>query len=136
MHGGTVEARAPARTRGDVPRAAAADDRASRSGRAGASIPRTERTWPLTRLGDLRGVRVLAVDDEEDALTLLRGVLETAGAEVTTVSSSRTALARIEEVQPNVLILDLGMPEMDGFELIRQIRSSPNPPSAICRRRR
>jgi len=89
--------------------------------------PRSERNVAMTPLGDLRGVRVLAVDDEEDALTLLRAVLETAGAEVTTVSSSRTALARIEEVLPNVLILDLGMPEMDGFELIRQIRSSPNP---------
>jgi len=46
---------------------------------------------------------------------------------VTTVSSSRAALARIEAVQPHVLILDIGMLEMDGFELIRQIRSSPNP---------
>jgi PAS domain S-box-containing protein len=89
--------------------------------------PRTERSTPMTTLGDLKGIRVFAVDDEEDALTLLRVVLETAGAEVTTESSSKRALARIEEVNPHALIFDLGMPEIDGFELIKQIRSSPNP---------
>jgi CheY-like chemotaxis protein len=89
--------------------------------------PRTERSAPVTALGDLSGVRVVAVDDEEDALTLLRVVLETAGAEVTTVSSSKAALGKIAEVKPHVLILDLGMPEMDGFELIRQIRSAADP---------
>ena len=50
---------------------------------------------PLKGLGGLRGVRVLAIDDEEDALTLLRVVLEAAGAEVTTVSSAALALDRI-----------------------------------------
>jgi PAS domain S-box-containing protein len=89
--------------------------------------PRTERSTPLTTLGDLHGVRVFAVDDEEDALTLLRVVLETAGAQVTTVSSPTLALQRIDEVQPQVLIVDLGMPEMDGFEVIKRVRASPNP---------
>ena len=65
---------------------------------------------------------MLAIDDEEDALTLLRVVLETAGAEVTTLSSPLTALERIAEVKPHVLVVDLGMPEMDGFELITRIR--------------
>ena len=46
--------------------------------------PRTERREALTGLGDLSGVHVFAIDDEEDALNLLRVVLETAGAEVTT----------------------------------------------------
>jgi len=82
---------------------------------------------PLRGLGDLRGVRVLAVDDDEDALTLLRVVLESAGADVTTVSSAREALERIDGVRPEALVLDIGMPEMDGFELIGRIRSSPNP---------
>jgi PleD family two-component response regulator len=54
--------------------------------------PGSERSTATTPPGDLRGIRVVAVDDEEDALTLLRVVLETAGAEVTTVSSSKTAL--------------------------------------------
>ena len=69
---------------------------------------------------------MLAIDDEEDALTLLRVVLEAAGAQVTTLSSPLTALERIAEVKPHVLVLDLGMPEMDGFELISRIRKSPN----------
>ena len=69
---------------------------------------------------------MLAIDDEEDALTLLRVVLEAAGAEVTTLSSPLTALERIAEVKPHVLVVDLGMPEMDGFELITRIRKSTN----------
>jgi PAS domain S-box-containing protein len=88
--------------------------------------PRTERMEPLSGLGDLRGVRVLVIDDEEDALTLLRVVLETAGAEVVTVASPLLALARIEAVRPEVIVMDLGMPEMDGFELIARIRASPH----------
>jgi DNA-binding response OmpR family regulator len=67
---------------------------------------------------------VVAVDDEEDALTLLRVVLETAGAEVSIFGSSLTALDRIGTVRPDVLIVDLGMPELDGFEFIRRVRSS------------
>ena len=88
--------------------------------------PRTERRAALTGLGDLSGIHVLAIDDEEDALNLLRVVLETAGAEVTTVSSPLTALERIVEVKPDVMVVDLGMPEMDGFELITRIRTHPD----------
>ena len=86
--------------------------------------PRTERRDPLADLADLGGIRVLAIDDEEDALTLLRVVLETAGAEVTTCSSPVTALERIETLRPDVLVVDLGMPEMDGFEFIARVRAS------------
>jgi len=86
--------------------------------------PRSEWREALQALGDLQGIHVLAIDDEEDALTLLRVVLETAGAQVTSVSSPNAALARIEDVKPHVLVIDLGMPEMDGFELITRIRQS------------
>ena len=89
--------------------------------------PRTERVQPLTGLGDLHGIRVLAIDDEEDALTLLRTVLESAGAEVTTVASSLAALERIAATGPHALVIDLGMPEMDGFELIARVRASTDP---------
>jgi PAS domain S-box-containing protein len=88
--------------------------------------PRTERREALTGLGDLTGVRVFAIDDEEDALNLLRVVLETAGAEVTTVSSPLAAIERIADVKPDVLVIDLGMPEMDGFELITRVRALPD----------
>ncbi len=86
--------------------------------------PRTERREALTALGDLTGIHVVAVDDEEDALDLLRVVLESAGAEVTTLNSAMTALDRIAEIKPQVLVVDLGMPEMDGFELITRLRKS------------
>jgi CheY-like chemotaxis protein len=88
--------------------------------------PRAERREALTGLGDLSGVHVFAIDDEEDALNLLRVVLEAAGAEVTTLNSPMTALERIAEVNPQVLVVDLGMPEMDGFELITRLRNSKN----------
>ena len=88
--------------------------------------PRTDRLHALTALGDLQGIRVLAVDDEEDSLGLLRLVLEAAGAEVITVGSSLAAQGRIEAEQPDVLIFDLGMPDIDGFELISRVRDSAN----------
>ena len=89
--------------------------------------PRTERLAPLTSLGDLDGLRVVAVDDDPDALMLLRVVLETAGADVTTVSSPFDAVQRITAVKPHVVVLDLGMPRMDGFEVISRIRASEDP---------
>jgi PAS domain S-box-containing protein len=124
MHGGVVEASSGGEGQGATFRVrlplmiVAPEVRQARR-----EHPRTE--WPqaLTNLGDLRGIHVFAIDDEEDALTLLRVVLETAGAQVTTLANPTAALQRIEEVRPNVLVIDLGMPEMDGFELIRRIRS-------------
>ena len=127
MHGGTVEASSAGEGKGATFRVRlplmivhpdAVETRREH--------PRTERREALTGLGDLSGIRVLAIDDEEDALTLLRVVLETAGAEVTTFGSPLTALERIAEVKPQVLVVDLGMPEMDGFELITRVRKSPD----------
>jgi PAS domain S-box-containing protein len=89
--------------------------------------PRTEKREPLTALGNLSGIRVMAIDDEEDALGLLRVVLEAAGAEVLTIASAVDALARIVDARPDALVVDLGMPQMDGFEFIARIRASSNP---------
>jgi CheY-like chemotaxis protein len=54
-------------------------------------------------------------------------VLEAAGADVATSGSAAAALDVIASTNPHVLVIDLGMPEVDGFELIRRIRASPNP---------
>jgi len=89
--------------------------------------PRTVRREVLERLGDLNGIHVVAIDDEEDALTLLRVVLEAAGATVTTFRSPLIALEQIAEAKPHVLVVDLGMPEIDGFEVISRVRRSPDP---------
>lgn len=74
---------------------------------------------------DLTGVRILAVDDEPDARELLTVLLTQYGAEVLTVTSATEVLANLESFHPDVLISDIGMPEMDGYMLMRQIRALP-----------
>ena len=80
----------------------------------------------LDRLPDLTGIHVFAVDDEPDALRLLVEILESTGARVTMASSGAAALEKIPMALPDVLVADLGMPLMDGFELIRRIREIDN----------
>jgi len=70
----------------------------------------------------LKGARVLAVDDEADALGLLRVILESAGAEVTTVGSGHLALDLLRSAAYDAMIADIGMPRMDGLQLIRNVR--------------
>jgi PAS domain S-box-containing protein len=75
----------------------------------------------------LPDICVLAVDDDPDALVLVREILETAGARVRTATSARGAMASIEEQVPDVLVSDLGMPGMDGYELIQRVRAMEGP---------
>lgn len=75
----------------------------------------------------LAGMRVLLVDDETDTRELTAFMLEQCGAIVTSVSSAIEALRTFPQVKPDVLVSDIGMPEMDGYMLVRQIRvMSPN----------
>ena len=73
----------------------------------------------------LHGLRVLVVDDEIDARTLLSMMLEKCGAQVVAVGSSREGLESIESWRPDVLIADIGMPVEDGYGLIKKIRKLP-----------
>ena len=73
----------------------------------------------------LDGLRVLVVDDERDTLEMLRIGLIKCGAEVTTAGSAAEALEAVSSSAPDVLISDIGMPEMDGYEMIRRIRTLP-----------
>ncbi len=84
---------------------------------------------PVTLVGSdaLSGIHVLAVDDEPDALALVVEVLEAAGARLTTAQSAEQALARLDAEVPDVVLTDLGMPRMDGFELIARLRRHENP---------
>ena len=71
-------------------------------------------------------LRILIVDDNEDAATLLALQIQTLGAsEVQVVTSAPEALAAAERFEPHVVLLDLGMPLMDGYELARRLRQSP-----------
>jgi PAS domain S-box-containing protein len=78
----------------------------------------------LADLPSLADTHVLAVDDDPDALRLLKEILEAVGATVTTATSGRAALEIMAMDRPDVLVADLGMPLMDGFELIQQLRTS------------
>ena len=73
----------------------------------------------------LQGLRVLVVDDEIDARTLLTMMLERCGAQVIAVGSSREGLESIESWLPDVLIADIGMPVEDGYGMIKKIRKLP-----------
>jgi CheY-like chemotaxis protein len=72
---------------------------------------------------DLSGIRILVVDDEVDMREFLAFMLEDYGAQVTVVASASEALAALARVKPDVLLSDIGMPEVDGYMLIRQIRA-------------
>ncbi|HEY9299387.1 MAG TPA: response regulator, partial [Phormidium sp.] len=73
---------------------------------------------------DLQTVKVLLVDDEQDNLDLITFILEDAGATVTAVNSASEALAVLGEFNPDVLVSDIGMPEMNGYELVKQVQAS------------
>jgi CheY-like chemotaxis protein len=76
---------------------------------------------------DLQGIRVLAVDDDPDTRELLRAVLTFYGADVRIVSSAAEALTQWQILQPDILLSDLGMPDITGYDLIQQIRALPSP---------
>ena len=70
----------------------------------------------------LDGVRVLVVDDDSDTRQMLKAVLSECQADVITAASAAEAIKEIEQRKPDVLISDLGMPEQDGYELIKEVR--------------
>jgi len=73
----------------------------------------------------LNELRVLVVDDESDARELIAAVLTGRGAEVVTLGSASEALEEMERQRFDVLVSDIGMPEMDGYELIEKVRQLP-----------
>jgi CheY-like chemotaxis protein len=70
---------------------------------------------------------VLAVDDEADALSLVSDVLQAAGAHVITARSAEEALRILETDVPDVVVADLGMPQVDGYQFIDRVRRHLNP---------
>ncbi|MDZ8228196.1 MAG: PAS domain S-box protein [Nostoc sp. ChiVER01] len=76
----------------------------------------------LPKLDDLR---VLIVDDEADARHLLTTILGQYGAQVMAAPSASDALLALQEFRPHILVSDIGMPQEDGYTLIRQIRALP-----------
>jgi PAS domain S-box-containing protein len=84
--------------------------------------PKKERNSPTTTQHSLSGLRVLVVDDDRDTRELVAVVLTTCGAEMVTVGSATEALNQMERQRFDLLISDIGMPEMNGYDLIGRIR--------------
>jgi CheY-like chemotaxis protein len=127
MHGGTVGATSRGKGQGAtfivrLPLAALRKE-ASEVGRgrpAGAGeIPRDSILAP----DYLRDLRVLLVDDEPDARDLVSQMLTNYGAEVKTCASAAEAIQTLDEWQPDALVSDIGMPGVDGYDLLRKIRA-------------
>ncbi|MEH2070868.1 MAG: PAS domain S-box protein [Nostoc sp.] len=76
-------------------------------------------------LPNLNGLKVLLVDDERDTRELIAFILEQSGAVVTQAASAVEALQVLPNFQPNLLLSDIGMPQVDGYMLMRQIRDMP-----------
>ena len=74
----------------------------------------------------LDGLKILVVDDEADTRELLKIALGRCGAEVMAVGSAQEALDALKVMKPQLLISDIGMPDEDGYELIRKVRALPS----------
>ena len=72
--------------------------------------------------------KILVVDDEPKIVQLARDYLEHAGFEVVTAPNGKTALAIVRADKPDLIVLDLGLPEMDGLDVTRSIRKFSNVP--------
>jgi CheY-like chemotaxis protein len=94
----------------EVPNAAAKTD------------PENELISPTTAQHSLNGLRVLVVDDEQDTRELVAALLTTCGAEAVSVSSATEALDQMERQRFDLLISDIGIPELNGYDLISRIR--------------
>jgi signal transduction histidine kinase/CheY-like chemotaxis protein/PAS domain-containing protein len=72
---------------------------------------------------ELEGIRVLVVDDEADSRETLAALLTQVGATVLLADGAGSALSLMQRERPDVLVSDIGMPEIDGYELLRRIRA-------------
>ncbi len=128
LHGGTVDAQSAGENRGatftvTLPLLKQPVHRVRNTNHA--AIP--ESPAPLD------GLKILVVDDEPDSREFVTFVLEAAGANVVTFSSASEVMQEIGQVQPDLLVSDIGMPEMDGYMLMQYIRSQlPAPLGQVC----
>jgi signal transduction histidine kinase len=120
MHGGTVEAASDGEGRGatftvrlPVPEADEAVESPAAAQTSAAAAKGTQ----------LQGLHVLVVDDDPGARELLANMLQGYGARVSLASSGPVALTLLFEQRPHVMLADIGMPEMDGYTLIEQVRA-------------
>jgi signal transduction histidine kinase/CheY-like chemotaxis protein len=131
LHGGTVRAESGGIGKGatfivELPLTAVAapPERPENSAADnGESEPARPPSASEQELPSLSGLTVLAVDDENDALTMLRRSLERHGARVVTAKSAAEATDLMDVITVDVIVSDIGMPEVDGYEFVRRVRS-------------
>src|SRR5262245_424188 len=87
------------------------------------SLSLHHRSQPLEPSRDV--MRVLIVDDSPVSRELVRDILEPNGHEVFEAPDGAAALRKIEETRPHVVLLDIEMPQFDGYEVIRRLRKDP-----------
>jgi PAS domain S-box-containing protein len=126
LHGGSVRAASAGKNRGatftvELPRMAVHEEPRRGRGRAHATALQAA-AQEFARV-DLTAVRVLVVDDDADARELLALVLANCGAEIVTAAGAEEALSAVERVRPHVIISDVGMPGVDGYELLSRVRA-------------
>jgi len=87
--------------------------------------PSGRRRVPFARQpgGELAGLRVLVVEDDPDARELVSTILEDAGAVVRGAESAANGFAAVGAFHPHLLVSDIGMPDEDGYSLIRRVRA-------------
>jgi len=123
LHGGRIEAFSPGEGKGATFRVALPVMIVHQEVQGERRVhPRAASRDAAVEFPALPNILVLAVDDDPDALSLVREILESAGARVRTAGSAIDALESIAAEMPDVLVSDLGMPAIDGFELIRRVR--------------
>ena len=122
LHGGTVEADSPGEGHGATFTIRLPIDRRSSDSTASdtSAVGRSSAAG-LSR--PLHGRKVLVVEDHDDARDLVACVLGAAGAEVITAASTGEALERIAGTTPDLLLADLGLPDEDGYTLLKRIRA-------------
>jgi signal transduction histidine kinase/ActR/RegA family two-component response regulator len=125
LHGGTVRAASPGEGHGSTFTVRIPLSPVSRRYLHPANSPdvKSSHEKNAARLTPLQGISVMVVDDEPDACTLLKRILEDSGAKVTAASSAQQALQFLDSEKPDVLISDIGMPIMDGYDFIRRVRT-------------
>ncbi len=90
-----------------------------------ASTRNMQRRWPRLNSDDQRPLRILVADDERPIARLMQVNLEHQGYEVLIASDGKQALAMLRKDQPDICILDIVMPLMDGFEVLTALRRDP-----------
>ena len=122
MHGGTVTAESAGEGRGAsfTVRLPIIAPETPSAGHRAYDIDSTEQEIDS---GKLHGLEILVVEDEPDTRDLIKRILERYGAIVSTSSNGLEALEMFEARRPSILVSDIGLPEIDGYELIRRIRA-------------